>query len=516
VAVGKTVTFSWTLANTGKHPAYGVVGSITLPTTGVSNPQPSDGVVVTGSVATFTLDELAANAEKKLSVTLTVDANAPKELEATASAGAANATSPRKTLTTHVSPQVKVEGTAAPARTVAGGETTYVWTVVNDSTTLEVPDVTLTAVLPPAAKVTRVDASHYGTVQDGKITWPKTLLAAGGQLTRTVTVALSPDVTTIEAVTATATAPQLAEVTSQPVAVQIDTPETYLQLTARSTPEQATLASKVTYELTASNAGPSALSGATLTLTPTPHVTLSEATTQTGNEPPRSAPLTTAESGYTLDLPTLLPVAQQAAEIDYQVVELVPGLPPASPTVNGTYSGRIVTADAIFPTLTAQQITDRKNTGHFDDVINYQARGSVVAAAVQGNDHTVDATDVRVIGIDLDLRGMNNKLVILHLGTLNVSGILGDNNTLNVSNIRVIGVRAKIDLGSRTQLIISGGSINADVINGSTNHVKADKVSAAAVLLQYYANGKAIPTLPKEASTVQGPGTSTPVAITVR
>ncbi|MFG2395404.1 hypothetical protein ACGFYF_42200, partial [Streptomyces lavendulae] len=184
VAVGKTVTFSWTLANTGKHPAYGVVGSITLPAAGVSNPQASDGVVVTGSVATFTFDELAANAEKKLSVTLTVDAGAPEELKASASAGAANATSPRKTLTTHVSHQLKIEGTATPAKAVTGGESTYVWTVSNTGK-FAAKDVVLSVPVPAGFGVIAMSDS---AVKDASgVKWKVAQLDAGKQQTVVLT-----------------------------------------------------------------------------------------------------------------------------------------------------------------------------------------------------------------------------------------------------------------------------------------------------------------------------------------
>ncbi|GAU70211.1 putative hypothetical protein [Streptomyces sp. NBRC 110611] len=206
--------------------------------------------------------------------------------------------------------------------------------------------------------------------------------------------------------------------------------------------------------------------------------------------------------------------------IEYRIKDETPGSPPAKPKIKKKVSGRNTVADRSYPVLTQQAIATRTKKGSFEGTVDCSLSGTAVnVSAVSGSQHKVTAQSVKAIGVVVDLRGIRNKLAVIHLGAahITVTAISGNNNDVRAELIQAIGVRVKLDLGSGTHVVLSGGKLSVAAVAGTANYVECNELSAVGVLLEYYSHGKPVQRTPLAgalaATTAGMPGVATPVAI---
>lgn len=308
VVPGQLLTYTLGVTNNGPSDVTDATVTDVVPSglTFINATTPS-GTTFTNSngVLTLSLGNLASGASDTITLLFTpnVSSTTAQTLTNTAtvttSAGDTNPANNQATATTTVNPassstatDLAITKTASPEPVVAGQLLTYTLTVSNNGSN-GVTDATVTDVLP--AGLTFINASTPAgttfTNVNGVLTFSLGSIAAGASDTITLLVTPSSDVTAATSITNTATVTSSAGDTNpannQATATSTVNPTstgtaTDLVISKTSSPEPALPGQAVTYTIQVSNAGPNAVTDATVTDVLPSGVTFINATTPTG------------------------------------------------------------------------------------------------------------------------------------------------------------------------------------------------------------------------------------------
>ena len=282
VAVGDTVTYTWTLDNKGPSLAAKVTVTATPPR---KLDQPALAVGDTkgtlGSDGTLTATVVRLDPGKPLTATLTGKVTAATEftkdsqgalveLKATLKAAAASsqkepedtATARGKTTLTAaatLAPSAAGEKLAAGTGLGAGRPAAYVWTVRNTGK-VDAVNATLTLPQPAVTAIAVSGSSPKAAEESGALVWRWPSIPAGRAVQAVLAVAVDPAATTLPALTATATADNAPKQEGAATRQDCATPPA-LRVTGTATPVPALPGQPVTFTWRVANTGPDTATG---------------------------------------------------------------------------------------------------------------------------------------------------------------------------------------------------------------------------------------------------------------